>query len=182
MPILSRVGNDFRFGLKFAALKAMRKLKAGAKEIIIEDIPMRRHDLQQLTTRVIGTGVKLKTLRLQGCAAGKRGARMVANMMMRDMRTACLEILSLPRNNLCDLGTCSIVGALNQAPYLHTLRTIQLAENGLTAATIAALASFVARSTALITLDLACNECRDDGAQVLGRGDGGCRAHACLVH
>ena len=65
MPILSRVGNDFRFGLKFAALKAMRKLKAGAKEIIIEDIPMRRHDLQQLTTRVIGTGVKLKTLRLQ---------------------------------------------------------------------------------------------------------------------
>jgi len=47
--------------------QTMRKLKAGAKEIIIEEIPMRRNDLQQLTTRVIGTGTKLKTLRLQGC-------------------------------------------------------------------------------------------------------------------
>jgi hypothetical protein len=80
---------------------------------------------------------------------------------------AILETLTLTCNEIKDIGACSIVGALNQPPYLHTLKTLELASNGLTGTTVAALASFVARSTGLITLDLHDNQCGDEGAKVL---------------
>lgn len=139
------------------------------KAVLLQTVPIKRQDLQNLFNRVLPKSNELRSLVLEDVGMDHRSCRILANQLLCH-KCKTLQTLRVVHNVIGDIGSAMLMHALTRQPYVAHILHLDLAANGIEIAGARSVAESLPSLSSLKTLNLSHNIIGDDGVRFVAEG------------